>query len=497
MSSTAISHVSFKGNDKLLAGLVLALLTFWLFAASLGTVAPQILADINKEQTYLSAVGMNLAVSITSLFSGLLIVLMGGLADRFGRVKLSLIGIATGMVGSVLILLAAGPVALPLLLAGRAIQGFAAACIMPSTLAIVKAYWDGAERQRAVSMWSIGTWGGSGLAALFGGTTVQFIGWRGLFIVHLVISLLAYLLIRGTPETKAPQQTKTKFDYPGLVLFMLGTLSLMIIVLFGAKLGWTSSAVVALFILSCTVWAVFVPWELKTAHPFIDFSLFKNLTFSGATLSNFLLNCTIGVLIVSQQLIQLAGQKPDGSKYTAFEAGLLTLGYAICIIAFIRVGEKLLQRFGPRKPMIWGICIVMVVALLLGMTHLLMEQYRWIAIIAYCLFGIGLAFYATPSTDAALSNLPMEQSGKGAGIYKMASSLGSATGTAISLSVFTAVSASGAPWLAHIVEFHGRTDNIALREAGMIALGVNLLMLLLAVTSVIVTVPKGKGAEVK
>lgn len=85
---------------------------------------------------------------------------------------------------------AIGSVALPLLLAGRAIQGFSAACILPASMALVKSYWDGAGRQRAVSIWSMGSWGGSGLAALFGGAMIRFtpVGWRVIFIASIVIS---------------------------------------------------------------------------------------------------------------------------------------------------------------------------------------------------------------------------------------------------------------------------------------------------------------------
>lgn len=165
------------GTGRLLAGMVLAVLTSWLFAGSAGTVAPVIMDDINAGgTTYVQASSMNLAVSITALFSGLFIVMLGGFADRYGRVRVTQIGILLGMVGSLLLILAAGPMALPLLLVGRALQGLAAACIMPTTMALVKTYWDGPERQRAVSWWSIGSWGGSGASALFGGFAVNYIG---------------------------------------------------------------------------------------------------------------------------------------------------------------------------------------------------------------------------------------------------------------------------------------------------------------------------------
>ena len=104
-----------------------------------------------------------------------------------------------------------------------------------------------------------------------------------------------------------------------------------------------------------------------------------------------------------------------GGGMSAQQAGLLTLGYAIAIVAFIRVGEKLLQRFGPRRPMIWGSLIVGASILLLMPTNVMLGTYKILAIVAFTLFGIGLAFYATPSTDAALSNLPDDQAGSGLG----------------------------------------------------------------------------------
>jgi DHA2 family multidrug resistance protein-like MFS transporter len=101
-----------------------------------------------------------------------------------------------------------------------------------------------------------------------------------------------------------------------------------------------------------------------------------------------------------------------------------------------------------------------------------------------------LAFHATPSTDAALTNLPAAQVGSGVGIYKVASSLGEAIGAAISLALFTGLSGSPATIIGDVIYMEGRTDNIALRLAAMIALGVNLVFVLLAILIITIMVPK-------
>jgi DHA2 family multidrug resistance protein-like MFS transporter len=219
----------------------------------------------------------------------------------------------------------------------------------------------------------------------------------------------------------------------------------------------------------------------------VNFALFRNSTYTGATISNFLLNGVAGMLLVSMMLVQLGG------GLSAQAAGMLTLGYAIAIVAFIRVGEKLLQRFGARQPMIWGSLIVGLSIAMLMPTQLMIEQYKVLAVAAYTLFGLGLAFYATPSTDAALSNLPDDQAGSGSGIYKMASSLGASFGVAISAAIFTALSGSDTTdWLDGLVTFAGRQDNLAVRRAAMIALAFNLLMVVAAIASIMLTVPKGR-----
>jgi DHA2 family multidrug resistance protein-like MFS transporter len=199
------------------------------------------------------------------------------------------------------------------------------------------------------------------------------------------------------------------------------------------------------------------------------------------------------MLLVSMMLVQVGG------GLSAQEAGMLTLGYAIAIVAFIRVGEKLLQKFGARRPMIWGSLIVGLSVLLLMPTNLLLGQYRVLAIVSYTLFGLGLAFYATPSTDAALSNLPDDQAGSGAGIYKMASSLGASFGVAVSAAIFTAISAShdAMPWLSGVLTFAGRQDNVQVRQAALIALAFNLTMVVAAVVSIMLTVPKTPRPETK
>jgi DHA2 family multidrug resistance protein-like MFS transporter len=476
---------SYKGNDRLLSGIIMGVVGFWLFAQTTLNVAPDMSRDLG-----VNASSMNVAVAITSLFSGIFIVVMGGVADRVGRVKVTRIGFYLGIVGSLFVAITpTGWLSAPVLLVGRALQGLSAACIMPATLALIKAYWDGPARQRAISMWSIGSWGGSGLCSLVGGLMSQNFGWRSIFWLAVVVNLIGLWMIRGTPENRAQAKQGQGLDLLGVLAFMVTMVALQVLVTQGNKLGWTSAAGLGLVAVTVIFGALFTRIELKASNAFFDFSLFRNPVFTGATISNFLINGTAGTLIVSLQLVQLGGHM------NAQQAGFLTLGYAIAIIAFIRVGEKLLQRFGPRKPMIWGCLITGVAIVFVSPANMLLSDYKILASIGYTLFGVGLAFYATPSTDAALSNLPAAQTGSGSGIYKMASSLGAAFGVAISAAIFTALSLNqaSANWLNGVITFLGRQDNLAVREAAIIALGANVVMVVVAIVVIMLTVPTGNN----
>ena len=119
-----------QGTNKFILGIVLAVLTFWLFAQSMINIIPAIQEDLG-----VSLGTLNIATSLTSLISGLFIVAAGGISDRAGRKKLTYIGLVLSIVGCLLIILSQSAT---LLIVGRVVQGISAACIMPATIAPYK-----------------------------------------------------------------------------------------------------------------------------------------------------------------------------------------------------------------------------------------------------------------------------------------------------------------------------------------------------------------------
>ena len=452
----------YKGTNKMIIGIVFGVITFWLFAQAMVNVVPDVQADLG-----ISIGTLNIAISLAALFSGLFIVAAGGLADKVGRKKIAVIGFILSIIGSLCLVLAQGAV---LLIIGRIIQGISAAFIMPSTIALMKAYFDGADRQRALSFWSIGSWGGSGFASFAGGAIATSLGWRWIFIISIIVAVIGLFLLKDTPESKQESSGKFRFDYAGLGIFIVTMLALNLFINYGADWGWTSFSTLIALAVAVIGLIIFVKVEKGKEIALVDFAVFKNKAYTGATISNFLLNAIAGALIVTNTYVQ------QGRGFTSLQSGILSLGYLIVVLAMIRVGEKILQKIGAKKPMVWGGIITTIGVAMMALTFLPGFTYTVVVFIGFALYGLGLGLYATPSTDTSVSNAPSDKVGQAAGVYKMASSLGGAFGVAISATAYGAVAVSG---------------NYA--AAGAVGLIVNIIFGVLSVISVMFLVPNNAG----
>lgn len=405
MSSVSLTDTPFVGTDRLLAGIVLSVLTFWLFAQSVINVVPAMKSSLD-----ISLETLTLAVSLSALFSGCFVVASGGLADKFGRMRMTHIGLGLSIAGSALLIVAQGPW---LFLAGRVLQGLSAACIMPATLALIKTWYEGKARQRAVSFWVIGSWGGSGLCSFVGGAIATGLGWRWIFVFSIA---------------GAQQQ---KLDISGLLSLIASLVLLNLFISKGHGWGWSSGLSLTMFAGSLLAAGFFIRSGLRKGDAaLIDFALFRNRAYSAAVLSNFLLNGAIGTMMITSIWLQ------KGHNMTPLETGGMTLGYLVTVLAMIRVGEKLLQRYGARLPMMTGPLLTAVAIVLISCTFLDKSLYIVTVFLSNVLFGLGLGCYATPSTDTAVVNAPENKVGVASGIYKMGSSLGGAMGIAVTASLF-------------------------------------------------------------
>ena len=465
-SSVISATVQFEGNDKILVGMICGLLGFWLFAQSMLNVNL-----VMGKSLHLDSSTLNFAVSIMAMVCGMFIVVIGRLGDILGHTRVLRIGYYLSIVGSIIIaVVPLSGIAGPLLILGRILMGVSGAAIMPTSLALIKRYWQGHRQRRAISLWSMGTWGGGAFA-----------------------STLGVFLLRDLPQDPKPaSNTPSKFDYLGSFILVLMLVSLMIIITNGGAWGWLSLTTILLAVIFLVCISLFYRIENKRGkEALIDLQLFKSKKFSGATIVNFCMNSVAGLLIIAMMLIQQGAQVDESS------AGMLTLGYGIALVSFIRVGEVIMRKCGKRFPILLGLSLVMIATLLLLPTHIMAHQYKVLVIISMTFFGLGLALFATPITDVALSDLDNSDAGVGSGIFKMASSLGAAIGVAISTGLFMGISMSSNKinFLDTFLVWMGRQENVMIRGGAMIAIFFNLLIVVVAIFITMRTIPGNKESR--
>lgn len=416
-------------GSKLLTGIVLSILTYWLFAQAFLNIGPKIQTTFDASPDI-----VNISVSLTSFVTGVFMVVAGNISDKFGKVKLTRIALVLSIVGS-LMLIASGNVVM--LLLGRIVQGLSAAIIMPATISIVNDFFDGDDRQKALSFWSIGAFGGTGLSSFFAGALATFIFWQSIFILSIILSIVALVLLRKLPESRINKTETSPFDYIGLIIFIIMIGSISFVITQGYKIGWLNAVTVILFVIFLICIYIFFKVERVKKVPFIDLDLFKNRPYIGAVLANFLLNTGVGVIALLNMYVQ------SGLKLTAFQAGLLTLPYLISLLLVIRLGEKSIKRFGAKRAMIIGPIFTGLGVLMFSLTFFDTTLYVVVALIGAICFGGGTGLFATPALSTAVSMTPPEKVGVASGIFKMGSTLGGAFGIAIMTSIFTGIIQSG------------------------------------------------------
>ena len=228
----------FNKGKQLIVAIILGILTYWLFAQSFLNIAPHVQRFYDVDMSI-----VNIAVSLTSLLTGVFIVVAGGLSDKIGRVKITYAGLILSILGSIALIISHAPL---LLLVGRVLQGLSAACLLPATIALINSFFHGEERQKALSYWSFGSYGGTGLASLFAGMIATFIGWRWIFVLSIIFSILALILLKGIPESKDESAHNKKFDIIGIIIFVIMMLSINIVITQGDRIGWLNPIIVIL-----------------------------------------------------------------------------------------------------------------------------------------------------------------------------------------------------------------------------------------------------------
>ena len=258
----------------LLGIMCLSLVLVVMTVSGLNTALPTIQRDLGASASDLQWIVEAYAI----VFAGLLLS-AGAIGDRFGRRRALLGGLAVFGLGTLVGGVASSSTQL---IAGRAVMGIGAAFIMPATLSIITAIFPPDERTRAIAIWAGFAGAGASIGPVVTGGLLEGFWWGSTMLVNvpLVIGIIA-AVVAFAPDSR--DDTKTPLDPVGALLSLVGLSSLIFAIIQGPEDGWTSGRVLPAFLIAGVALAAFVAWELRSDHPMLPLTLFRDRRFSTGT----------------------------------------------------------------------------------------------------------------------------------------------------------------------------------------------------------------------
>ncbi|MFF9352060.1 MFS transporter [Streptomyces sp. NPDC014734] len=384
------------------------------------TIVGAALPDM-QHRLHTQLTGLQWIVDAYVLLVAMLLMSGGIFADRFGRKRVYLTGVAVFTVASVLCSLAPS---VGWLVAGRVLQGVGAAALSPASLALLAAaYPVPQERIKAIGLWA--GLSGIGLAAgpVAGGVLTEAFGWPAIFLVNLPIGVILLLVgLRRLEETRNPNAPA--IDIPGTVLSVLGVGTLTYGLIEGGARGWTSPAILGSFAAAIALLVAFVAVEARRSTPMLPLRLFRQRLF---TVSNTAMVVVGFALMGSSFFFSQFFVYVQGSSILT--AGLQTLPMSLGMVILSPYAGRLAARHGFRIVATTGLALAGAGLLALGMVHAdtgYGNVWWRLAVV-----GIGFALTMSPLTGAAIQSVDPQEGGLASGISSTTRQIGAVLGVAV------------------------------------------------------------------
>ncbi len=412
---------------------MLASLTLVSFLLLLDDTAVALVLPAIREQLGFGLTGLGWVINGYTLPLAAFMLLGGQLADRYGRRRVFLIGLAVFMVASLLAGLAGSTA---VLIFARGLQGVGAALVAPSSLSIIAATFPEDERGWALGVWAGVTATALGVGPLLGAMVNDSLGWAWIFLLNVPLGAGAWLVARALLVESRSEHPAKRLDLPGVVSLGIALTALLLALTEGNNFGWGSARELTLAAIAIIGLAAFVRIEGRASDPLLDLSLMRRKTFAGPNIVSLL-----STAVMCSLFFFLAMYLQSVLGYSALTAGVQLLPLTVAIVVVAPLAGRLSDHIGPRWPVTIG--MLMLAAALFGLSDLRVDSGVWSLTPWLALAGIGIGLSTTPTTTAAMSGPDSDQYGMAAGVLNTFRATGLALGIAL-MGAVLAASGSGA-----------------------------------------------------
>jgi EmrB/QacA subfamily drug resistance transporter len=366
-------------------------------AVSLPSIAQSLRANFADIEWVISAYTLTFAS---------LVMPSGALADRYGRKRMLLLGLAIFTVAS--FVCGAAPNA-TWLNGARAVQGVGAALQLSSALAILSHSFRGAARARAFAFWGSVIGIAISLGPVAGGFITQHFGWEWAFYVNIPVgAAMIALTLYAVDESRDPDATR--IDILGVVTFTSFLFLITLALITGNRRGWSDTRILIEFALAAVLFALFITVELMQRRPMLDLSFFLRPTYIGSSIAGLALAASLLTM-----LTYLPMYFQTGLGYAPQGAGLLMLPMAVPLFFVPRlVAAHLTHRYSGRALLTAGLVFVAA-----GMAWMAIEAPRFDYVFmlgGMLLAGIGAGLLNGESAKVGMTVIPPQRAGMASGI---------------------------------------------------------------------------------
>jgi EmrB/QacA subfamily drug resistance transporter len=408
-----------------------------LFLLMLGSTVVALALPAIREDVGASAEGLQWVMNGYLLTIAVLVVTAGRLGDMFGRKRVFLAGMVLFAVGSVVSGAAGDQVAL---IVGRVLQGAGAAPMLSLSLALVCNVFAAEEQPRALGIWAAVSAVALAIGPLAGGLLIE-IDWRVIFWMNLPVAALGIAItLAAAPESTDPG-AGTRIDWAGLAALSAG-LTAVVLALVQSQ-AWGAAAVAALAAVGLLSLLAFWLVEHRVREPIVEFALFRNGPYFGASAAAFaLVGAYWAVMFFQPQYLQ------DVRGHSPVLSGLMILPVTVPMVFVSPFSGRLIGRFGARRLMSAGMLCGL--AGLLVLTFIDADSAYGLLLAGYLLFGIALGLVYAPMSTAAMAAMPGEKAGIASSVLAMDRVLAGAVALAATGAVFHAMLGDGRSFAAAV-----------------------------------------------